>query len=72
MTPTDLTVWSAPIVEKVFKTQANLSPKRLYSSRPTRNEMEAFQLILQSPTDQDLPVTLSDLVGEQGTIPPAG
>ena len=69
VTPTDLTVWSAPIVEKVFKTQANPITEAPLLVQAARNEMEAFQLILQSPTDLDLPITLSDLVGEQGSIP---
>ena len=65
----DMTVWSAPIVEKIFPTQSSPVTEGQILIQAARQESEAFQLVLQSSIDRDLPVLISDLVGEETTIP---
>ncbi len=65
----DLTIWSAPIVEKVYKPQSSPVTQKPILIQAARQESEAFQLVLQSSADQDLPIFINDLVGEEGTIP---
>ena len=69
VTSADLTVWSAPTVEKIFKSQLKPISESPLLVQAARREFEAFQLVLQSTIDQDLPLNLSDLVGENATIP---
>ena len=69
VTSADLTVWSAPTVEKIFKSQLEPISESPLLVQAARREFEAFQLVLQSTIDQNLPLNLSDLVGENATIP---
>jgi hypothetical protein len=68
VTSTDLSVWSAPTVEKIFKPQSEPVTEKPLLIQAARREFEAFQLVFQSPMDRELPVTISDLVGENGSI----
>ena len=65
----DMTVWSAPIVEKIFPTQSSPMTEGQILIQAARQESEAFQLVLQSAIDRDLPILINDLVGEEATIP---
>lgn len=65
----DLTVWSAPTVEKVYKPQSSPVTQKPIFIQAARLESEAFQLVLQPSADQDLPIVINDLVGEGGSIP---
>lgn len=66
---TELTLWSAPNVEKVFKDQTAPLTEKPLLIQAARGEFEAFQVVIQSPTDRDLAVTISDLVNEKAVIP---
>lgn len=69
VTASELSVWSAPTVEKVFKTHAVPVTESPIVIQAARGEMEAFQLILHPPADQDLTLTVSNLIGEHDAIP---
>lgn len=65
----DLTIWSAPIVEKIYKPQSSPVTQKPILIQAARQESEAFQLVLQPSADLDLSIIINDLVGEEGTIP---
>lgn len=68
-TTTGLTVWSAPAMEKIFKTQLPPILESPLLIQAACGEFEAFQVIFLSPEDRDLPLSLNDLIGEEATIP---
>ncbi len=68
----DMTIWTAPIEEKVF--HSNTAP---VSSEPlqisaARGELEAFQIVVQSPSSEQYTVEVSDLIREGGGVIPRG
>jgi hypothetical protein len=69
ITSQDMAVWFAPTVEKIYKAQAGPVTESQILIQAARQESEAFQLVLQSSVDRDLPVLASDLVGEKATLP---
>jgi hypothetical protein len=66
---TDLDIWTAPTSEKILRGQAvpvNHSPLEI---KAAKGEFEALQVIVHSPTDQALPVSISDLTLGEASIP---
>ncbi len=64
-----LSVWAAPVVEKVARTAAVpvvSAPLRLQAAR---GEFEAFQLVVRAPAEQTLAVSISDFTSSGQTIP---
>ncbi len=57
----DLVIWHAPIEEKILRTNTapvSFQPLRVYAAR---GEMEAFQIVVNSPEERTLSVAISDL-----------
>ncbi|QRN83198.1 DUF4091 domain-containing protein [Chloroflexota bacterium] len=67
--PADLTLWTAPITEKILKGQLAPVTQNHLTIKAAKGESEALQIIVQSPTSSDLPVRVSDLTHESGIIP---
>ena len=67
--PAGLTIWTAPITEKVLKGQSTPVIHTPLEVKAARGEHEALQLVIQSPTEQTLPVNISDLTQDEFTIP---
>lgn len=67
--PAGLTIWTAPITEKILKGQSAPVTQNALEISAARGEYEAFQIIVHSPADISLPVSVSDLVHESNTIP---
>ncbi|MDY6874049.1 MAG: DUF4091 domain-containing protein, partial [Chloroflexota bacterium] len=65
----DLTIWNAPPVEKILKTQTAPSTEKPLQIHAGRGEYEIVQLIVQSQNAADLPISVSDLVDGKNTIP---
>ncbi len=66
--PAGLTVWAAPPVEKILKTQAgpiSSAPLRIHAAR---DEFEPFQLVVRSGSSQSLPVSISDFAQGSAVI----
>ncbi|MBU1171201.1 MAG: DUF4091 domain-containing protein [Proteobacteria bacterium] len=64
-----LAVWTAPVVEKIFKTNqtpVSTTALRIYGAG---NEFEPFQLVVRSETTQNLAVNISDFACGDETIP---
>jgi hypothetical protein len=64
-----LQVWAAPTVEKVLKTMTvpvASAPLRISAAR---GEFEPFQIVVWSPTVQNLSVSASSLSGASGIVP---
>jgi hypothetical protein len=67
----DLSIWTAPIEEKLFRTNAapvSFQPLKIYAAR---GELEAFQIVVNSPSSTSLTVGISELVHEGGGVIPA-
>jgi hypothetical protein len=64
-----LSLWTAPITEKILKTQTSPVSFDHLGLQAAKGESEALQLVVQSPTDQYLPVNVSDLIADAGMIP---
>ncbi|MDY6867142.1 MAG: DUF4091 domain-containing protein [Chloroflexota bacterium] len=66
-----LSIWTAPIEEKIFHTNTtpvSFKPLRISAAR---GEMEAFQIVVNSPTSRQYPVEISNLVHEESGVIPA-
>jgi hypothetical protein len=64
-----LSVWAAPPVEKISRTNAApvaTAPLRIYAAK---DEFEPFQLVVRSGTSQNLGVNISDFAKGGDTIP---
>jgi hypothetical protein len=64
-----LTLWNAPPVEKVLKSQSApviTGPLQVHAGR---GEFESIQLVVQSDSEADLPIRVSDLVNGDKIIP---
>ncbi len=64
-----MTIWNAPPVEKILKTQAAptaIAPLRIHAGR---GEYELVQLVVQSDHEADYPISISDLVNGDRIIP---
>lgn len=64
-----LTVWAAPPVEKILKTNAApaaSAPLKIYAAQ---DEFEPFQLVVRSPVSQSLAVNISNFSKGGDTIP---
>ncbi len=67
----DLSVWAAPPIEKILRSQmppAATAPLRIQAAR---NEFEPFQLVVRAPSARSLPVSISDFRSAAATIPAA-
>ena len=64
-----LSVWSAPPVVKILKTQAVPVASAPLRIQAARDEFEPFQLVVRSGSTQSLPVNMSDLTHGSSTIP---
>ena len=64
-----LTLWTAPTTEKILRTQKAPNPIGPLAIQAAKGESEAFQLVVQSPGEQSLPVSVSDLRSESAVIP---
>ncbi|MBG0771755.1 MAG: DUF4091 domain-containing protein [Anaerolineaceae bacterium] len=67
--PAGLTLWTAPVTEKILKGQAAPVTQNTLEIYAAKGEYEALQIIIQSPTDNHLPVSVSDLVSTADVIP---
>jgi hypothetical protein len=69
--PGSLSVWAAPPVEKILKTNAApvaAAPLRISAAR---DEFEPFQLVVRAPSAQNLAVNISSFTKGSETIPAA-
>lgn len=66
-----LTLWTAPTTEKILKTQNAPVTQSPLALQAAKGEAEALQIVVQSPTEQSLPVSVSNLTSEGGVIPAA-
>jgi len=64
--PAGLSIWTGPITEKILKGQSAPANQGPLEIKAAKGEYEALQLIVNSPTEQLLPVSVSDLT--QGEI----
>ncbi len=64
-----LTLWTAPTTEKILRTQQAPAPTGPLAIQAAKGESEAFQLVVQSPGEQSLPISVSDLRSMSGVIP---
>lgn len=64
-----LDVWTAPAIEKIFKTQVTPTASAPLQIKAARDEFEPFQLIVRASAAQNLVVGISDFTGSGGTIP---
>ena len=64
-----LSLWRAPITEKIFKSQTAPVSLSTLSLQAAKGESESLQLVVQSPTEQHLPVSISDLIADASMIP---
>jgi hypothetical protein len=65
----EMSIWAAPPVEKIIKTQVAPSataPLRIWAAR---DEFEPFQLVVRSPVAQSSAVSISDFVKDGDVIP---
>ncbi len=67
--PAGLSIWRAPIEEKVLRSQTAPITHQPLTVYAARGESEALQLVIQSESDANLEVSVSDLVKEFHTIP---
>jgi hypothetical protein len=67
--PENLAVWNAPPVEKILKNQPLPVIEKPLLIHAARGEFEPIQLIIQSETQQNLAVNVSDLVMGKAIIP---
>jgi hypothetical protein len=65
--PGSLSIWSAPPVEKILKTQTAPIATALLQIQAAQDEFEPFQLVVRDPTTQTLNVSVSDFVHSNGT-----
>jgi len=65
----DLAVWAAPTVEKILKTMAVPVATAPLQVSAAKGEFEPFQLVVQSPTAQNLVVTASTFTKGADVIP---
>ncbi len=63
-----LSIWHAPIEEKILKSQTMPVTQKPLLIQAARGEMEAFQVIVQSDSNANLVVNVSDLVNGKYTI----
>jgi hypothetical protein len=66
-----LSVWTAPAVEKVRKSQAAPVASAPLRIQAAQDEFEPFQVVVRSPGAQSLAVSISDFVAGGDTIPAA-
>ena len=64
-----LEVWTAPVVEKVLQTAVAPVATAPLFIQAARDEFEPFQLVVQSGSQQSLPVTISGFNSGSKTIP---
>ncbi len=64
-----LTVWAAPPVEKIFRTNTAPAVSAPLTIQAAKNEFEPFQIVVRSDTDQRLAVDISDFAKGGDTIP---
>ena len=67
--PAGLTLWTAPTTEKILRTQTAPTQTGALAIQAAKGESEAFQLVVQSPMEQALPVSVSDLTSASAVIP---
>ena len=65
----DLNIWTAPTSEKILRGQAVPVTESPLEVRAAKGEFEALQVIVHPPTDQVLPVSVSNLSQGEATIP---
>jgi hypothetical protein len=65
----DLQVWTAPTVEKVLKTMAVPMTSGPLQLSAARGEFEPFQIVIRSPTTQDVAVSVSDFSNGNDPLP---
>lgn len=62
----DLTIWTAPITEKISQTQQSPVMAAPLQVRAARGELEAMQLVVNSDQSQTVQIVVSDLVHNDG------
>ncbi|RPI31003.1 MAG: hypothetical protein EHM70_12530, partial [Chloroflexota bacterium] len=62
----DLSIWAAPPVEKILKTQAAPSVSAPLRIQAAKGEFEPFQLVVRSPIARSVNVSISDFVPSGG------
>jgi len=67
--PGNLQIWTMPAIEKVGKTLAIPTIASPLVISAARNEFEPFQIIVQSPSEQSLPVTITAFSKSGDIIP---
>ncbi len=66
-----LSVWAAPPVEKILRTNAAPVASALLRIQAAKDEFEPFQLVVRSGSTQNLNVNITNFAGGSGTIPAA-
>jgi len=64
----NLSIWNAPPVEKIFRTQTTPVADKPLMIHAARGELEPIQLVLRADSDQKIQVQVSDLVNEKSRI----
>ncbi len=64
-----LKIWSAPTVEKILQTMAAPADSAPLEISAARGEFEPFQIVVRSPTAQDLAVSASAFTSGSSVIP---
>ena len=64
-----LNIWTAPTSEKILRGQTVPVIQSPLEIKAAKGEFEALQVIIHSPTDQTLPVRVSDLTQGETIIP---
>lgn len=67
--PAGFDIWTAPITEKILKGQSVPIIHHPLEIKAAKDEYEALQLIVRSPIEQTLPVSISDLSQGEDGIP---
>jgi hypothetical protein len=65
-TPGNLSIWTAPITEKISQTQQSPVMEALLQVRAARGELEAMQLVVNSDQSKTVQIVVSDLVHNDG------
>ncbi|MFO7681329.1 MAG: DUF4091 domain-containing protein [Chloroflexota bacterium] len=66
-----LAIWSAPPIEKILKTNAAPTATAPLRIQAAKDEFEPLQLVVRSPSTQNLPVSISSFSDGSHTIPAA-
>lgn len=61
-----LLIWNAPITEKILPSQTTPQHSKPLIIAAARNEFEPLQLVIRSPINQSLAVSISDLIHSNG------